>query len=237
MDDTWQCSNCDNVNEEDRDTCRVCRWPKSPVPRPAPPDGVIPFPSAEFSSSTSWATSSSTPGSSVLVDDEPPEPVAWSRPVATGKLLGVGHAALFMTTFVFVMSEFGVGQAILKLAYFPQIAPISSWDGGPIIRQVTALLYLLPWAGAKWFYVLLCVACLIMRFARSMPGPLSLVIAIPAALYGLLAGIAEVPVFIDVWPLTLCLLALSWVIVANTLPDYSPPWGRDLVRSARLVRR
>lgn len=236
MDDTWQCSNCDNVNEEDRDTCRVCRLPKSEVPRPAP-DGVIPFPSAGSSSSTSWATSPSTPGSSVLMDDEPPEPVGWSRPVATGKLLGVGHAALFMTTFVFVLSEFGVGQAILRLAYFPGIAPISSWDGGPIIRQATALLYVLPWAGAKWFYVLLCVACLIMRFVRSMPGPLSLVIAIPAALYGLLAGIAELPVFIDVWPLTLCLLALSWVIVANTLPDYSPPWGRNLVRSARLVRR
>jgi hypothetical protein len=236
MEDTWQCSNCDNVNEEDRDTCRVCRLPKSSVPRPTPPDGVIPFPSAG-SSSSSWATPSVTTGPVVLTDDEPPEPVGWSRPVATGKLLGVGHAALFMTTFVFVLSEFGVGQAILRLAYFPGIAPISSWDGGPIIRQATALLYVLPWAGAKWFYVLLCVACLIMRFARSMPGPLSLVIAIPAALYGLLAGIAELPVFIDVWPLTLCLLALSWVIVANTLPDYSPPWGRDLVRSARLVRR
>ena len=171
------------------------------------------------------------------MDDEPPEPVGWSRPVATGKLLGVGHAGLFMTTFVFVLSEFGVGEAILRLAYYPGIAPISSWDGGPIIRQATALLYVLPWAGAKWFYLLLCTACLIMRFVRSMPGPLSLVIAIPAALYGLLAGISELPVFIDIWPLTLCLLALSWVIVAKTLPDYSPPWGRDLVKSARLVRR
>lgn len=228
MDDTWQCSICDTVNEEDRETCRACREPKSP----APPTSVIPLRPV-----SSWVAASDTSGTPALIDDEPPEPVGWSRPVATGKLLGVGHAALLMTTFVFVLSEFGVGQAILRLAYFPGIAPISSWDGGPIIRQATALLYVLPWAGAKWFYVLLCVACLIMRFSRSMPGPLSLVIAIPAALYGLLAGIAELPVFIDVWPLTLCLLALSWVIVANTLPDYSPPWGRDLVRSARLVRR
>lgn len=228
MDDTWQCSICETVNEEDRETCKACREPKSPVP----PTSVIPLRPV-----SSWAEPSSTSGTPVLIDDEPPEPVGWSRPVATGKLLGVGHAALFMTTFVFILSEFGVGQAILRLAYFPGIANISSWDGGPIIRQATALLYVLPWAGAKWFYVLLCVACLIMRFVRSMPGPLSLVIAIPAALYGLLAGIAELPVFIDVWPLTMCILAVSWVIVAKTLPDYSPPWWRDLVRSARLVRR
>src|SRR5579872_4052028 len=171
MDDTWQCSICDTVNEEDRETCRACREPKSP----APPTDVIPLRPV-----SSWATPSVTSGPAVLMDDEPPEPVGWSRPVATGKLLGVGHAALFMTTFLFVLSEFGVGQAILRLAYFPGIAPISSWAGGPIMRLV-----------------------------RSMPGPLSLVIAIPAALYGLLAGIAELPVFIDVWPLTLCLLALS----------------------------
>jgi hypothetical protein len=228
MDDTWQCSICDTVNEEDRDACRACREPKSP----APPADVLPLRPV-----SSWVATPDTSGKPALVDDEPPEPVGWSRPVATGKLLGVGHAGLFMTTFVFVLSEFGLGQAILRLAYYPGIAPISSWDGGPIIRQATALLYLLPWAGAKWFYVLLSVACLVMRFARSMPGPLSLVIAIPAALYGLLAGIGELPVFIDVWPLTLCTLALSWVIVAKTLPDYSPPWGRDLVRSARLVRR
>jgi hypothetical protein len=228
MDDTWQCPNCDTVNEEDRETCRACRDPKPP----APPTGVIPLRPV-----SSWVEPSSTSVKPVLIDDEPPEPVGWSRPVATGKLLGVGHAGLFMTTFVFVLSEFGAGEAILKLAYYPGIAPISSWDGGPIIRQATALLYLLPWAGAKWFYLLLCTLCLIMRFVRSMPGPLSLVIAIPAALYGLLAGISELPVFIDVWPLTLCMLALSWVIVAKTLPDYSPPWGRELVKSARLVRR
>ena len=40
-----------------------------------------------------------------------------------------------MTTFVFVLSEFGVGQAILRLAYYPGIAPISSWDGGPILAR------------------------------------------------------------------------------------------------------
>jgi hypothetical protein len=228
MDDTWQCSICNTVNEEDRETCKACREPKPPVP----PTSVIPLRPV-----SSWVATPDTSGKPVLVDDEPPESVGWSRPVATGKLLGVGHAALFMTTFVFVLSEFGVGKGILRLAYYPGIAPISSWDGGPIIRQATALLYVLPWAGAKWFYVLLCAACLIMRFVRSMPGPLSLVIAIPAALYGLLAGIAELPVFIDVWPLTMCILAVSWVIVAKTLPDYSPPWWRDLVRSARLVRR
>jgi len=228
MDDTWQCPDCDTVNEEDRETSRACRDPKPP----APPTGVIPLRPV-----SSWVAPSDTSAKPVLLDDEPPESVGWSRPVATGKLLGVGHAGLFMTTFVFVLSEFGVGEAILRLAYYPGIAPISSWDGGPIIRQATALLYVLPWAGAKWFYLLLCTACLIMRFVRSMPGPLSLVIAIPAALYGLLAGISELPVFIDIWLLTLCLLALSWVIVAKTLPDYSPPWGRDLVKSARLVRR
>ena len=228
MDDIWQCPNCNTVNEEDQEACTVCRGPKPPDP----PTGVIPLRPV-----SSWVAPSDTSAKPVLLDDEPPESVGWSRPVATGKLLGVGHAGLFMTTFVFVLSEFGVGEAILRLAYYPGIAPISSWDGGPIIRQTTALLYVLPWAGAKWFYVLLCTACLIMRFVRSMPGPLSLVIAIPAALYGLLAGISELPVFIDVWPLTLCVLAVSWVIVAKTLPDYSPPWGRELIKSARLVRR
>ena len=174
------------------------------------------------------------------MDYEPP-PVpqrpGWSRPVATGKFLGIGHAALFMTALVFALSEIGVGQAILRLVYYPAIAPISTWEGGPIIHQAFLVLDLLPWAGAKWPYLLLCVACLVMRFTRSMPGPLSLLIAIPAALYGVLVAISELPVLIDCWPLTLFALAGSWFIVAKTLPEAHPAWSHRWLRSFRLVRR
>ena len=58
-----------------------------------------------------------------------------------------------------------------------------------------------------------------MRLARRMPGPLSLVIAIPAALYGVLIAIAELPVFVDVWLLALPTLIGSCFVVAKTLPE------------------
>lgn len=233
MADTWQCWRCDTVNDEDQERCIACDTPKYPAPRVEPPTGATPPPSGP-----PWAAPRG-PVSPEPEDDEPPpapERLEWGRPVATGKFLGIGHAALVMTALVFALSEIGLGQAILRLVYFPGIAPISTWEGGPIIHQAFLLLNLLPWAGAKWFYLLLCVACLVMRFTR-MPGPVSLVIAIPAALYGVLVAISELPVFIDCWPLTLLALAVSWFIVAKTLPEAGPAWSRDWLGSFRLVRR
>lgn len=141
-----------------------------------------------------------------------------SRRVATGMVLGIGHIGLFLAAFVFLLTEIGVGQWVLRLVDF-DIANIPAWQGGPIIHQAIVLLDILPLSVMKWPYLLLAVACLVMRLATRMPGPLSLVIAIPAALYGVLIAIAELPVFVDVWLLALPTLIGSCFVVAKTLPE------------------
>ena len=101
-----------------------------------------------------------------------------SRRVATGMVLGIGHIGLFLAAFVFLLTEIGVGQWVLRLVDF-DIANIPAWQGGPIIHQAIVLLDILPLSVMKWPYLLLAVACLVMRLATRMPGPLSFVIAIP----------------------------------------------------------
>ena len=133
-------------------------------------------------------------------------------------VLGIGHVGLFVAAFVFLLAEIGVGQWVLRLAYFA-IASIPAWQAGPIIHQAIVLQDVLPLSVVKWPYLLLAVACLVMRLVRRMPGPLSLAIAIPAALYGVLIAISELPVFIDCWLLALPALIGSCVVVAKTLPE------------------
>lgn len=213
MAEYWRCRSCDTVNDGDSDKCIVCdrarlevlsgESPKSETPhRPVSWEPVAPRPVAE------------------PVPDEPPPATAEgrrSRRLATGRALGVGHVALFMTAVVFLLSETGLGTAMLRLAYFPIIPHSSTWPTEPVIHQTVAILDDLPWAVHKWPYLVLALACLVMRLARTLPGPLSLAIAIPAALYGVLIAVAEVPILVDCWPLTLVALAGSWVIVAMTL--------------------
>jgi hypothetical protein len=224
MADTWVCRACDTVNNEDRESCMACRadksraapterpaseappeffpdelFPPPPPPRPDPPRPTVPKPSSP---------------------ESPPvmERGQRSRRIATGMVLGIGHIGLFIAAFVYLLTEFGVGQGVLRLFYF-DIASIAAWQAGPIIHQAILLLDILPFALTKWPYLLLTVACLGMRLARRMPGPLSLAIAIPAALYGMLIALAELPVFIDCLLITLGALAGSCFVVAKTLPE------------------
>ena len=48
-------------------------------------------------------------------------------------VLGIGHIGLFLAAFVFLLTEIGVGQWVLRLVYF-DIANIPAWQAGPIMR-------------------------------------------------------------------------------------------------------
>ena len=142
-----------------------------------------------------------------------------SRRVATGMVLGIGHAGLFLTAFLFLISITGMGQWVLRLVYFA-IASIPGSQAGPMIHQAMVLQDHLPLAVIKWPYLLLALLCLVMRLAGgAIPRPLSLAIAIPAAFYGVLIVITEFPVFIDCWLLVLPVLIGSCIVVAKTLPE------------------
>lgn len=242
MAETWTCPKCDTVNGEDSANCIVCRTRKvgaGPVERPpgeAPRETLLPEeapltppPSSRLPPPEhSWPASPrpTAPGSGPAEPSPVIKADLRSRRVATGKVLGIGHVGLFAAAFVFLLAEIGLGRAVLRFFYFT-IASIPAWQAGPVIHQAIVLLDILPLAVAKWFYLLLAVACLVMRLSRSMPGPLSLVIAIPAALYGVLVALAELPVFVDYWLLALPAVIGSCFVVAKTLPE--PPrvrWDR-----------
>jgi len=245
MAETWTCPKCSTVNEDVRESCMVCGTDKSgiaPVERPASeaPPGII-FPEELFPPPPPWRPPAPGPpppprpmpppsepsrptpvrptASKPRSPESPPvmERVQRSRRAATSMVLGIGHIGLFLAAFVFLLTEIGVGQWVVRLVYF-DIANIPAWQAGPIIHQAIVLLDILPLSIMKWPYLLLAVACLVMRLATRMPGPLSLIIAIPAALYGVLIAIAELPVFVDIWLLALPTLIGSCFVVAKTLP-------------------
>ena len=243
MAETWTCPVCNTVNDEDSESCMVCHTDKSgtasaerptsespwgivfpkeePLPPPPPPPPSVPTPRpvpppSESPRPTPFRPPAPEPSfpESPLVTDRGQR----SRRVATGMVLGIGHAGLFLTAFLFLISITGMGQWVLRLVYFA-IASIPGWQAGPIIHQAIVLQDHLPLAVIKWPYLLLALACLVMRLARRMPGPLSLAIAIPAAFYGVLIVITEFPVFIDCWLLVLPVLIGSCIVVAKTLPE------------------
>ena len=234
MAETWTCRVCNTVNEEDSESCMVCRTGKpgtAPVELPAseapwglvfPEEVPLPPPPPADAAPVGVPTADSAPADGAEAELlESPLVMSRghrSRRIATGMVLGIGHVGLFVAAFVFLLAEIGVGQWVLRLAYFA-IASIPAWQAGPIIHQAIVLQDVLPLSVVKWPYLLLAVACLVMRLVRRMPGPLSLAIAIPAALYGVLIAISELPVFIDCWLLALPALIGSCVVVAKTLPE------------------
>jgi hypothetical protein len=141
-----------------------------------------------------------------------------SRVLATGKFLGIGHIGLFVMALLVALTKFAAGRAALNWAYHPTIATdVTNWQVNRIIHDAANWSNDLPWGVANWPYLVLGAACLVMRLYRRMPGPLALAIALPAAVYGALVGVAELPTFVTIWPLALAALIVSWTIVAKTL--------------------
>lgn len=140
-----------------------------------------------------------------------------SRSFATGRFLGIGHIGLFTTALLLALSELAWGRAALSWAYHPTIArDVASWQANSIIHAAASWSNALPWGTANWPYLLLALACLVMRLTRRMPGPLSLVIGLPAALYGVLIGVAELPAFAALFPLAIAAFIVSCITVAKT---------------------
>jgi hypothetical protein len=138
--------------------------------------------------------------------------------MATGKFLGIGHFGLFMTAILVMLTEFAWGRDVLQWANHPTIADdINGWWTNPIIHDAANWSNDLPWGAANWPYLTLGVVCLVMRLWRRLPGPLSLLIALPAAIYGILAAVAELPAFVTLWPVALGALIVSWAVVRKTI--------------------
>jgi hypothetical protein len=150
------------------------------------------------------------------------------RKWAVGKLLGIGHIALFVSAIQAFLIHPQWGVKLLNLAYSLSVhfngtvtgAMAASWQANRVISDSYAGLSRLPWGLAENTYFLLAIACLVMRLARSIPGWLSLAVALPAAVYGLLDGIAGFPFLATYWPLTAITFVVAWVFVGKTVRQY-----------------
>jgi hypothetical protein len=150
------------------------------------------------------------------------------RKFAVGKLLGVGHIALFVYAIQAFLVHPQWGVKLLNWAYNLSVksgdpvagATATSWQANRIISDSYSWVSQLPWGLHDATYFLLAIACLIMRLARSLPGWLSLAVGLPAAIYGLVAGIAEFPWLASYWPLTAMTFVVAWIVVGKTVRRY-----------------
>jgi hypothetical protein len=150
------------------------------------------------------------------------------RSFAVGKLLGIGHIALFVLAIQLFLAHRLWGTNLLAWAHHVSVdsgarvtrATKASWEANGVVRNCSRLVSHLPWGSTVITYVALAIACLVTRLARAMPGWLSLVVALPAAIYGVLASIAEFPWLAAYWPLTGITLFAAWIFVGKTLQRY-----------------
>jgi hypothetical protein len=221
---------------------------------PASPTGArgILFESAASSVTSGAATTAAIPAVTTSAMPAPPAPpappasvasVAPRRPTpsrrsvrsirrtrkfAVGRLLGVGHVALF----VYAISAFlthpqwgvkllnWVDKLTIKWGDPVTSARAASWQDNHIISDGYTWLSHLPGGFSDNTYFVLAIACLIVRLRRSLPGWLSLVVALPAAVYGLVAGIAEFPWLAIYWPLTALTFIVAVIVVVKTVGRY-----------------
>jgi hypothetical protein len=150
------------------------------------------------------------------------------REFAVGKLLGVGHIALSVYAVLTAFPHFGWGSQVLTWGYRLAVqsghpvtgAMAASWADNRVIQYGYTALSHLPWGLAAGTYFVLAVACLVVRLARPLPGWLSLVVALPAAVYGLLVAVADFPLLAIYWPLSAMALVVAWIVVGKTVRQY-----------------
>lgn len=196
----------------------------APVPPVRMGASAVPPPSAADGSATKATpsyparTSASRPGTSTR----------GLRKFAVGKLLGVCHIVLFVSVIQAFLFRPQWGPKLMNWTYGLSVhigarvsgATVESWQTNPVIVDSYAWASHLPWGLTQNIYFVLAIACLVMRLAQSMPGWLSLAVALPAALYGLLAGIAALPSLALYWPLTAATFIVAWIVVGNTVRRY-----------------
>jgi hypothetical protein len=144
------------------------------------------------------------------------------RKLAVGKLLGVGHIALWVYAIYAAAWHLAWGRSLLAGAH--HLSPVSGTTAASlrengIVHGSVSWLSHLPWADNGNTYFLLAVACLVIRLRRA-PGWLSLAVALPAAVYGLLRALTYVPELAFYWPVAAVALIVAWLIVAKTLHRY-----------------
>jgi hypothetical protein len=184
--------------------------PPAPPLRPAPPASVTPprptRPPARRSGSS----------------------IRRTRKFAVGRLLAVGHIALFVYALPAFLTHPQWGVKLLNWVHKLTIkwgdpvtsAQAASWQGNHIISDGYTWLSHLPGGFSDNTYFVLAIACLIVRLRRSLPGWLSLVVALPAAVYGLVAGIADFPWLAIYWPLTALTFIVAGIVVVKTVRRY-----------------
>lgn len=144
------------------------------------------------------------------------------RKFAVGKLLGVGHIALWVYALYAAAWHLAWGRSLLSGAH--HLSPVSGTTAASlrvngIVHGSDSWLSHLPWADNGNAYFLLAVACLVIRLWR-VSGWLSLAVALPAAVYGLLRALAYFPALVYYWPVAAVSLVAAWIIVAKTLHRY-----------------
>ncbi len=245
MADVWTCANCKTVNAQHSSRCLACQTikkeataavlaeteaPATMVSTVASPIRPSPVKPSAASAVKPGPSPRMTTEPSPRAETRPPAPVHTlthtpvlhgrrrSRHLATGKFLGIGHIGLFITAILVALTEVAWGRDVLRWANHPTIAAdVGGWWVNPIIRDATNWSNDLPWGAANWPYLTLGAACLVMRLWRRLPGPVSLLLALPAAVYGILAVVAELPSLVILWPIALGALIVSWVVVGKTI--------------------
>jgi hypothetical protein len=151
-----------------------------------------------------------------------------ARKFAVGKLLGVGHIALWVYTFYSFLWHPAWGQSLLAWARHVAVStggPVSastadSWRANRVVSDSASWIGHLPWGASTNAYFVLAIACLLVRLNRRLPGWLSLAVTLPAAVYGLLQAVSYFPALAFYWPTTAMALVVAWIVVAKTIRRY-----------------
>jgi hypothetical protein len=217
------------------ETGSPAEWPprSSRTAEPAvgsvPETAAVPFVPPPPAPSSTGSAGSRSPGSTT----RPATPrgrgsVRRGRRFAVGKLLGIAHIALLVCAAQVFLTGPQWGNRVLIWAYHISVsvgapvtgATMTAWQANGLIRDGNAWAGDLPWGLTVNIYIALAIACLIMRLTRPMPTWLSLAVALPAAIYGVVGCIAELPFLAEFWPLTSITFVTSWIFVGKTIRRY-----------------
>ncbi|MCW2935655.1 MAG: hypothetical protein JWM19_6617 [Actinomycetia bacterium] len=151
-----------------------------------------------------------------------------TRKFAVGRVLGIGHIALWMFTFYAFLRYFAWGENLLASSgrltakWGDQVSGsmAASWHSNGILIDSATWLRHLPLGTNPDTYFVLAFAVLVVRLARRLPGWLSLVIALPGAVYGLLRALVYFPALATFWPISAVTLIVAWFIVARTIRNH-----------------
>ena len=140
-----------------------------------------------------------------------------ARSVAAGRVLGAGHIGLFAVASFLVLFSHSWGDGVLRRTWHQGIYDdIESWGISGLMDDAAKAVVKLTAGHTAAEIQALAVACLVVRLLRFLPGWLTLLVSVAAALAGALTAVSYIPVFGGYWTLTIGLVVGSLVIVAAT---------------------